>query len=341
MKTTYELIPSDEEMNKNRVALITGANSGIGFEIAARIASEGFGKVILAVRSIEKGKDAVTRLLRRVENDVFEILVIDTTDFEKVHEAADQLEQIDSKIDLLILNAGMTPKKPNTLNDYGIEVTFASHIVGHHILTMRLLAANLLTSTARIVIASSEGSIGGVFGMKVADFSTIADEHFDGSLDLTMDAIMRYQPPYTGKTMDIYVTTKTFTNWWAAVMSRKLPKGMVVNAISPGSVPATNYVKNAPFLMRRFLVPMMKYVGKYMGMAWKVENAANRYYEAGHFEDDNTGHFYASRPGKFTGPMEIQKRDHFDNLEYQEAGWNAIVRAADGVDFLISVAAKI
>ena len=56
MKTTYELLPSDEEMNKNRVALVTGANSGIGFEVAARIASEGFGKVIIAVRSIEKGR---------------------------------------------------------------------------------------------------------------------------------------------------------------------------------------------------------------------------------------------------------------------------------------------
>ncbi|MCH8906705.1 MAG: SDR family NAD(P)-dependent oxidoreductase [Candidatus Heimdallarchaeota archaeon] len=315
MTSSYKLITSNEEINKNKVALVTGANSGIGFETAARLANEGFGKVILAVRSVEKGKVATTRLLKRVDKDVFEILVMDTSDSAKVHEAADQLEEIGSKIDLLILNAGMTPKKPNTLNDEGIEMTFASHIVGHHILTMRLLAADLLTSTARIVIASSEGSLGGAFGMKVADFDTIANEHFDGSLDKTMDAIMRYQAPYEGKTMDIYVTTKTFSNWWAAVMSRKLPEGMVVNAISPGSVPATNYVKNAPFMMRRFLVPMMKYIGKYMGMAWKVEEGANRYYEAGHFEDDNTGHFYASKPGKFTGPMEIQDKEHFLNKE--------------------------
>ena len=93
-------------------------------------------------------------------------------------------------------------------------------------------------------------------------------------------------------------------------------------------------------MMRKFMVPMLKYVGKFMGMAWKVEKAANRYYEAAHFEDDNTGNFYASKPGKMTGPMEIQTNDHFLNREYQQAGWNAIVKASGGVDLPIQYTGK-
>ena len=137
--------------------------------------------------------------------------------------------------------------------------------------------------------------------------------------------------------MDIYTNTKVYSTWWAAVLSRKLPQGMVVNAVSPGSVPDTNYGRNQSFFMRKIMFNMMKRAPKRLGMAWSVKDGASRYIEAGEFEAYVTGHFFASIPGKMVGKMEIQKQEHFLDREYQEAGWKAIVNLAGGIDYPIQI----
>ncbi|MCH8908626.1 MAG: SDR family NAD(P)-dependent oxidoreductase [Candidatus Heimdallarchaeota archaeon] len=324
--------------NQAKIALITGANSGIGLETSARLAEEGFGKIILAVRTVEKGEAAKAKLIERTGKDVFDILTIDVSEFEIVHAAADELVKRQDKIDLLILNAGMSPSNTDSYNSSGVEITFATHIIGHHILTMRLLSDQLLAHDARIIIASSEGSRGDLPGMAPPDFEKLAEEHFDNDLVAALQALTRNEEPHESKVMNIYVTAKTFSNWWAAVLSRKLPKGMTVNAVSPGSVPATNYARNQGFMMRRVMTPMMKVMGRFMGMAWKLEDGANRYYEVSQFDDTITGHFFASKK-RLTGEMVIQENDHFVNQEFQEAGWNAIVAVSGGIDYPIAIPA--
>lgn len=334
MTDTQRINETISSNNTTKTALVTGANSGIGFETAALLAEQGYGKVILGVRSTEKGEDAKTKLIERTGKSVFDILAVDLSEMKSVDQAADELNNRKDKINLLILNAGMSSGSTRTFNSDGVEMTFAPSIVGHHKLTMHLLRDNLLPSDAHIVIAGSEGSRGDFPGMDPVDFRSFADEHFDGDLVQALETIARYESPYEDKAMNIYVTSKVYTNWWAAVLARKLPEGMVVNAVSPGSVPTTNFARDQSFFMRRIMMPVMKsFIGRSMGMAWSIQNAADRYIEAGEFDVNNTGHFYGSPPGKFTGKMEILKNDHFLDPEYQEAGWNAIVNLSGGVDY--------
>lgn len=314
--------------NNGKTALVTGANSGIGFETAALLAKDGFSMVILACRTVEKAQAAKSQLIQRVGKDVFEVLAVDVSERQSAHDASDVLKERNNKIDLLILNAGMSTGTERAYNADGVELTFASTLIGHHVMTMRLLEEQLLSDHARIVIAGSEGARGNMPGMAIPDFSAFAAEHFDGNLEAAFETIARYQAPYNASMMSIYVTAKVYVAWWAAALSRKLPAGMVVNAVSPGSVPATNFGRNMPFLMRKVMFPMMKF----MGMAQSLSDGARRYIDAGDFNDNTTGHFFASAPGKMIGKIEIQKDSHFLNQTHQDAFWNVIVRLAGEVE---------
>ena len=319
--------------NNGKTALVTGANSGIGFETAAQLAENGFGKVILVTRNLAKGEAARTQLVERTGKNVFDLLAADLAEPKSAAAASDELVKRNDTIDLLILNAGMSTGASPVFNSDGVELTFASTLIGHHVLTMDLLENQLLSEHVRIVIAGSEGARGNMPGMKVPDFTAFSKEHFNGDLEAALETIARVQAPYDFQPLNAYVTAKVYVAWWAAALSRKLPQGMVVNAVSPGSVPSTSFVRNQSFLMRRVMPAMMGSVGKMFGMAGPISAASQRYIDAGNFDDNTTGHFFASPPGKAVGPLEIQKNAHFLDRTDQDAAWNVIVRLAGGVDY--------
>ncbi|MCH8115602.1 MAG: SDR family NAD(P)-dependent oxidoreductase [Chloroflexi bacterium] len=290
----------------DKTVLITGSNSGIGFEAAAQLAEAGWGNVILACRTEEKAEAARKLLVDRTGRDPFKVLAIDTSEVDSAVAASDKLLEDDIHIDFLLLNAGATGATP-VFNSDGVEITWASNLVGHHVLAMRLLGDGLLTPSARIVIAGSEGARGTVPGMKVHDVEAVANDHHDGDRVAAIEALAKVRGPYSFNSNNEYVSSKMVVAWWAAALSRKLPAGMTVNAVSPGSVPGTNFARNASWMVRLLMVPMMKIVGPLMGMAGSIESAAARYVVAADFGDDETGHFYASENRKkLVGPMAIQ-----------------------------------
>ena len=290
----------------DKTVLITGSNSGIGFEAAAQLAEAGWGNVILACRTEEKAEAARKLLVDRTGRDPFKVLAIDTSEVDSAVAASDKLLEDDIHIDFLLLNAGATGATP-VFNSDGVEITWASNLVGHHVLAMRLLGDGLLTPSARIVIAGSEGARGTVPGMKVHDVEAVANDHHDGDRVAAIEALGKVRGPYSFNSNNEYVSSKMVVAWWAAALSRKLPAGMTVNAVSPGSVPGTNFARNASWMVRLLMVPMMKIVGPLMGMAGSIESAAARYVVAADFGDDETGHFYASENRKkLVGPMVIQ-----------------------------------
>ncbi len=158
--------------------------------------------------------------------------------------------------------------------------------------------------------------------MSIPNFANFANNHFNGDLEAALEAIARYQPPYQASAMSIYVTAKVYVAWWAAALARRLPAGITVNAVSPGSVPATSFGRNLPFLMRHLMGPTMKL----LGMSQSLEDGARRYIAAGDYDDHTTGHFFASRSGKVVGPVAIQQDAHFLDEASQEAFWKVITR---------------
>ena len=136
----------------DRTALVTGANSGLGFEASAQLAESGFGRVIITARTEAKAETARQELLARTGRDVFETLLLDNDDLATVEAAASELDERGDKIDVLLLNAGAAPPKSLIMTADGLEGTVASTLVGHHVLVMRLLEHDLLSTKARIVI---------------------------------------------------------------------------------------------------------------------------------------------------------------------------------------------
>lgn len=184
---------------------------------------------------------------------------------------------------------------------------------------MRLLGKGLLAENARIVIAGSEAARGDVPSFTPVEIDGFAAANFDGELEAAIESQMRMEAPATYKPGDTYATAKLFVAWWAAELANKLPDGMTVNAVSPGSTPDTNAVRNAPFYMRYIMVPVFKLVP---GMSHSVSDGAGRYLEAADFGPEVTGKFFASKPKKMTGAITEIQMDHFDNPAAQQALWN-------------------
>lgn len=309
-----------------QIVLITGANSGVGFEAAAQFAEAGYRRVILACRTIAKAEQARELLRARTGKDVFDVLAIDTSEVISARKAVAELRQRGTVVDALVLNAGASGGDPK-FNSDGIEITWASTLVGHHALTMGLLEHQLLGKHARIVIAGSEGARGNMPGMKLHDIAAIADEHFGGDRAAAIGALSRIQHQESFENMNEYVTAKLVVAWWAGGLSRLLPAGMTVNAVSPGSAPNSGFARNAGFGMK-VMVAVMKVLGPFIGMAGSLETAARRYVDATARPDDDTGNFYATaHPSRAVGEVGLQSSfEHFLDRKEQDAAFEAIAK---------------
>jgi NAD(P)-dependent dehydrogenase (short-subunit alcohol dehydrogenase family) len=138
-----------------RTAVITGANTGLGYETATALAAKG-AHVVLAVRNLEKGKAAADLITTRTPGASVALQELDLSSLESIRGAADQLRSDYDEIDLLINNAGvmMTPKE--TTKD-GFELQFGTNHLGHFALTNLLLDRVLAVPGSRIVTVSSQG----------------------------------------------------------------------------------------------------------------------------------------------------------------------------------------
>ena len=93
--------------NRRKTAMVTGANSGLGFEAAAQLAEAGYQRVILACRTLGKAETAKRQLRERVGADHFETLAIDVSSISSAQAASDELVKRGNPNDSLLLNAGL------------------------------------------------------------------------------------------------------------------------------------------------------------------------------------------------------------------------------------------
>jgi NAD(P)-dependent dehydrogenase (short-subunit alcohol dehydrogenase family) len=195
-----------------KLAVVTGANSGLGFGLARRLSAAG-AQVVLAIRNRAKGAAAIDEIRATVPAAKLTMKPLDLSSLSSVAALGAQLNAEGRPIDILINNAGvMTPPNRDTTAD-GFELQFGSNHLGHFALTAHLLPLLRAAGQARVVSLSS----------LAARFGRI---HFD---DLQFEK--RYSP------MAAYGQSKLAVLMFSRELNRRSRDGgwgLVSNAAHPG-----------------------------------------------------------------------------------------------------------
>ncbi|HVZ37369.1 MAG TPA: SDR family NAD(P)-dependent oxidoreductase [Polyangiaceae bacterium] len=312
---------------KHSVALVTGTTSGLGYAAARMLAAEGCRQVIVTGRSLARVQETAAQLAAETKCQVFTPLEMDLDTPSSVQSALAELVKRGRSIDFLLLNAGMVPFKNRVITAAGVEASQAP-LIGHHQLTVGLLRADLLSPSARIVIAGAEPARGGVPFFSYTDVPAFAAQYFGSDRTAAVEALIRNGPNVKYVPNNAYADAKLIIAWWTAALARRLPSGMAVYAVSPGAATATKVTRSANAALRYLFIPIVNLIP---GMNQTPETAARRYLQASEFGTDVSGQFFASARGKFTGPIEAQRQPHLHDRASQEAAWQAVVNIS-GVD---------
>lgn len=197
-------------MLSGRTCLVTGASSGIGKEIARGLAGLG-GRVVLGCRSPERGEAARRDIVRSTGNQAVDLLIVDVSSQASLREAAQAVETSHPELHVLVNNAGIWSRDRRESVD-GIELTWATNVLGYFLLTELLLDRIRAGAPARVVNVASE---------------------LAGGLDLEDVEFRRRRYDGTAAYSQSKQANRMFT--WA--LDRRLRgRGVTANAMHPGAV---------------------------------------------------------------------------------------------------------
>ncbi|MCY7403962.1 MAG: SDR family oxidoreductase [Cryobacterium sp.] len=137
-----------------KLAVVTGANSGLGFGLTGRLARAG-AEVILAVRNEQKGAEAVARILEQIPEASLSIRHLDLASLSSVAGFGEELAREGRPIDILLNNAGIMMPPVRDETEDGFELQFGTNHLGHFALTAHLLTLLRAAGTSRVVSLSS------------------------------------------------------------------------------------------------------------------------------------------------------------------------------------------
>ena len=296
--------------------LVTGANSGCGFDCARQLALiDGVKKIYLACRSLEKSETAKKQLEDLTNKSKFEVLAMDVSNLESVRSAMEQLKD-EPVIDGVILNAGGAGGNvPGELTPAGVTIAMAANLLGHVLLVDELISAGKMAGeVASVIYAGSESARGiPAMNLKPPKLETGSVEEFmsicNGSIFTEDEA---KDPRYMGS------KTKFVGALWMSSMARKHPEIRFVT-ISPGATTGTNTRRTLPWYQRAFVTALVN-LQSLVGSAHSVDVGAKRYIDA-LIDHSNyqSGIFYGSKKG-LSGEVGDQAvfLDYFANESFQD-----------------------
>jgi NAD(P)-dependent dehydrogenase (short-subunit alcohol dehydrogenase family) len=271
--STAEEVLRDVDLSK-RIAVVTGAASGIGLETAAELARAG-AEVVLAVRDVGAGNSAVARIRARVPRARLKVRWLDLDDLNSVRAFAAQWS---GPLHILVNNAGIMATPVLQRGPTGWEGQMATNYLGHFALTQWLKNALIEAGTARVVCLSSSAHL---LSPVVFD-----DLHF---------RFMRYDP------LSAYGQSKTACALMAVELSQRWGQkyGIWANSVNPGAI-ATKLQRNTGGLK----TPIERQKTPAQGAATSsllagsplVEGVGGRY-----FEDCNEAVIVAERSPDYRG----------------------------------------
>jgi NAD(P)-dependent dehydrogenase (short-subunit alcohol dehydrogenase family) len=280
--------------------LVTGANAGIGKDVARQLALRPeMARIYLACRNKDRATAAKAELEAATGRSIFDIILMDVADLSSVRAG---LAAINGSLDALVMNAGgVGGKTPMQLTADGATYMFASNVLGHAALLEALLTQDRLGEVA--VFAGSESARGvPKLRMKRPSFvATSADELatvIDGSYfaDRKTDRNLAYgQVKYIGAL-------------WMAYLARQHPDRRFIT-VSPGNTSGTEGPNDLSLPLRL----AARYVMPYLGISHKPDVGARRLVDGVTDPTLSSGVFYASAANKLTGPL-VDQADIFPDL---------------------------
>ncbi|KAK9501503.1 hypothetical protein O3M35_012215 [Rhynocoris fuscipes] len=216
---TLGICKSDKKMN-GKTVIITGANSGIGFETALDIAKRG-ARVIMACRDLERAQKARDEIVRKAKNENVVVRQIDLSSLKSVREFAQEINISEPRLDVLIHNAGVATFDKKITSD-GLERTMATNQFGPFLLTHLLMDLLRRSKPSRIVIVASE----------LYRFASV-------NLDNTN--------PVNGFPVYLYYVSKYANIMFTLELARRLEgTGITANCLHPGMIDSGIW-RNVPF----------------------------------------------------------------------------------------------
>ncbi|MBB5575109.1 MULTISPECIES: SDR family oxidoreductase [Rhizobium] len=137
-----------------RIAVVTGATSGIGYETAQALAGAG-AKVIIASRNERKGAEVLAKIRAKTPGADVAFEPLDLASLDSVARTAKRITASVPRIDLLINNAGVMAIPDRHETEDGFEMQMGANYIGHFALNMRLLPKVLAAANPRVVTVSS------------------------------------------------------------------------------------------------------------------------------------------------------------------------------------------
>ncbi|TDZ59858.1 Short chain dehydrogenase atnD [Colletotrichum trifolii] len=233
-RSQFKHLPYPTEDCTNRVVIVTGSNVGLGLEAARHFVRLNAAKVVLAVRSTDKGEAAKTDIeLTTGRRDVVEVWPLDQASFESVKEFAVRAEKL-ARLDVVLLNASIATGKRADAEGYESQVTV--NVLSTFLLAVKLLPVLRRTGrtanvTPKIVITASDAS-------QMAKFTERNEENIYKALNANKSLSDRYN---TTKLMQIILGRQL------AIAADASGKGRVqVTTLNPGLC-STALFRNLPF----------------------------------------------------------------------------------------------
>ena len=199
---------------KGKTVVVTGGNSGIGFETAAALASMG-ARVLVTARNADKGRGAVSAITQRVGGEAqVQLVVFDLADLASVRQGASEILEQAPRLDVLVNNAGLVlTERAETVDGY--EATLATNHLGPFLLTNLLLDRMKGSAPSRIVNVASSAHKAARRGMPFDDLQS--------------------EKRYRG--MQVYGQSKLANILFTLELARRLAGSAVTaNSLHPGTV---------------------------------------------------------------------------------------------------------
>ena len=204
------------DLLRGKRVIVTGPTSGIGKQIALKLGDRG-AALVLGCRDVARGEQTAHEILGDINADDIAVIHLDTSNQQSIREFAREYHKRYSRLDVLVNNAGVNrAEQPRQDSIDGIELTFATNVLGYFLLTRELVGLLQASAPSRIVNVAS----------------TFAS-------DVDLDDVQFGHRPYDG--MKAYAQSKACDRMLTWTFARRLQgSGVTANAMAPGLVPGTN-----------------------------------------------------------------------------------------------------